>query len=66
MERCLQLFGKNGSGKSTIARLLAGITMPSSGQVLIEGIDTKDKKNFLELRKKVRNSLPKPRKPNYI
>lgn len=51
MERLYQLFGKNGSGKSTLARIIAGITLPSSGTVMVDGIDTKDKKRFIELRK---------------
>ena len=60
------IIGKNGSGKSTLARLLAGITKPTDGDILIDGIDTKDKNKFLEIRKYVRNSFSKPRKSNNI
>lgn len=49
----MQLFGKNGSGKSTLARVIAGITMPECGEIIIDGINTKDKKNFLDIRKKI-------------
>ena len=49
----VSIIGKNGSGKSTLARLIAGITMPNSGEILVCGIDTKNKKDFIELRKKV-------------
>lgn len=40
-------------GKSTLAKLIAGIVKPTKGQVLIEGKDTKKKENFLEIRKQV-------------
>jgi len=33
------LLGSNGSGKSTILRALAGLHAPSSGRVLVEGLD---------------------------
>lgn len=39
-------------GKSTLARLIAGITKPSSGKILVCGIDTCDKSKFIELRKR--------------
>ena len=31
------MFGKNGMGKSTILKLIAGITYPSSGNIYING-----------------------------
>lgn len=35
------IVGKNGAGKSTFARLLMGIYLPSSGNVYLDGYDTK-------------------------
>lgn len=60
------IIGKNGSGKSTLARLLSGITKPSSGEIKIDGINTKNKDKFIELRKLVRNCIPKSRKSDNI
>lgn len=60
------IIGKNGSGKSSLARLIAGITVPTKGDIFISGINTKDKSKFIELRKTIRNSFSEPRKPNYI
>ena len=37
--RTLALIGKSGSGKSTIARCVARIEKPDSGQVWIDGTD---------------------------
>ncbi len=40
-ERRIALVGANGSGKSSFARLLNGLHLPSEGQVLVDGLDTK-------------------------
>ena len=34
------IVGKSGSGKSTVLSLMAGITLPGSGEVLFEGVPT--------------------------
>lgn len=62
----VSIIGKNGSGKSTLARIMAGITKPSCGEITICGINIKEKKQFLELRKKIRDCFSKPRKPDYF
>lgn len=46
------LTGMNGSGKSTLAKLLNGLFVPAEGEVLIDGLFTKDEKNTFEIRKK--------------
>lgn len=37
--QCYGLIGESGSGKSTTGRLVAGLTLPSRGKVLINGRD---------------------------
>lgn len=46
------LAGMNGSGKSTLAKLFNGLFIPSSGEILIDGLSTSDEKNTFEIRKK--------------
>lgn len=49
----ISIIGKNGSGKSTLARLIAAITEPTAGNITIDGMNTKEVKNFLDIRKKI-------------
>lgn len=46
------VLGHNGSGKSTFAKHLNGILLPSSGKVYVDGIDTSDDKKLFELRQR--------------
>ena len=47
------VLGHNGSGKSTLAKTMNAILLPASGQVLVEGMDTKDEGNLLAIRQRV-------------
>ncbi|WCG82660.1 energy-coupling factor ABC transporter ATP-binding protein [Pectobacterium sp. A5351] len=40
-ERRIAVVGSNGCGKSTFARLLNGLQIPKSGDVLVDGINTR-------------------------
>lgn len=33
----LSIIGKNGAGKSSLVRLIAGLAKPTKGQILIDG-----------------------------
>lgn len=47
------ILGHNGSGKSTFAKLLNGILIPSSGRVLVDGMDTSSEEALLKIRQTV-------------
>lgn len=40
--QCLVLLGRNGAGKTTALRCMAGVLMPSAGTVRVDGIDAAD------------------------
>jgi energy-coupling factor transport system ATP-binding protein len=47
------ILGRNGSGKSTLAKLFNGVLVPQRGTVLVEGMNTSDEGNLLNIRKRV-------------
>ncbi len=47
------ILGHNGSGKSTLAKLLNGLNKPTYGDVLVDGINTKDEETELTVKQKV-------------
>ena len=40
--QCLVLLGRNGAGKTTALRCMAGVLMPTAGTVTVDGIDAAD------------------------
>lgn len=44
------VLGHNGSGKSTFAKHLNALVMPTEGTVYVDGMDTKDSGNTLSIR----------------
>jgi energy-coupling factor transport system ATP-binding protein len=44
------VLGRNGSGKSTMARLLNALLIPKKGRVLVLGMDTADENNVWDIR----------------
>ena len=46
------VLGHNGSGKSTFAKHLNAVLLPCGGAVYVEGMDTRDEKLLLEIRRR--------------
>ena len=49
----IAVLGSNGSGKSTLAKHLNGLLLPCSGNVFINGMNTKDEQLQSQIKKKV-------------
>ena len=49
----LSIIGKNGAGKSSFVRLMAGLTKPTSGEIWIDEMNVQDKKKAKQIRKKL-------------
>ncbi len=46
----LCVLGHNGCGKSTLAKLINGLILPTEGTVLVKGMDTKNEENLIKIR----------------
>jgi len=46
------IIGPNGSGKSTLAKLFNGLFVPTKGDILVDGLNTKDKDSVWKIRQK--------------
>ncbi|KZL92282.1 energy-coupling factor transporter ATPase [Clostridium magnum] len=46
----VSIVGMNGSGKSTLARMMNGLILPSTGEVVINGMNTMNRKNIKKIR----------------
>ena len=49
----IAIAGSNGSGKSTFARCLNGLLLPTEGEILVDGMDTNDDDLIWDIRKKI-------------
>jgi heme exporter protein A len=47
----LTIFGPNGAGKTTLIKIMSTLVSPTSGRVIIDGMDIKE--NPIEIRKKI-------------
>lgn len=45
------VLGRNGSGKSTFAKLVNALNLPTSGKMVVAGMDTAQEANTLDIRK---------------
>lgn len=49
----LAVVGHNGSGKSTLSKLMNALLLPTSGTVIVDGIDTSDSERTFGIRRRV-------------
>ena len=48
----LTIIGKNGSGKSTLIKILNGLLLPTSGRIIVEGLEVTNE-NLRDIRKRI-------------
>lgn len=54
------IIGKNGSGKSTLVKCLNALILPTSGDVIVYGMNTKDETHLIEIRKNIGMAFQNP------
>ncbi len=54
------VLGRNGSGKSTLVKCLNGLILPTSGDVYIYDMNTKEEDNLIDIRQKVGMAFQNP------
>ena len=47
----IAVLGHNGSGKSTFAKHINALLLPTAGKITVNGLDTNDEKNIWDIRK---------------
>ena len=47
------LMGANGSGKTSLARCLNGILAPTAGEVVVDGLNTRNARELMEIRRRL-------------
>lgn len=47
------ILGRNGSGKSTLARIMNGLLQPTQGEIIVDGISTRDASQAIKVRQLV-------------
>ena len=51
--KIISIIGKNGTGKTSLVKLLSGTLSPTSGNIFINDLNLSNKKDFYNIRKKV-------------
>lgn len=49
----IAVMGHNGSGKTTFARCLNGLLMPTAGRILVDDMDTANERYIIQIRRRV-------------
>lgn len=49
----VSIIGSNGVGKSSLVKLISGLTIPSKGDIFINDFNTKSKKDFMNIRNNI-------------
>lgn len=54
------ILGRNGSGKSTLAKCLNALILPTEGDVIINGMNTKDESKIIDIRRNIGLAFQNP------